>query len=59
MQKSYTPDFLTGKQVKNDGQLDMYLVDNAHEAIIDRETFDQVQEMKGHIKDTVQIQQLL
>ena len=31
----------------------MYLVNNAHEAIIDRETFDQVQEMKGHIKDTV------
>ena len=59
MQKSYTPDFLTGKQVKNDGQLDMYLVEDAHEAIIDQETFDQVQEMKGHIKDTVQIQQLL
>ena len=30
MQKSYTPDFLTGKQVKNDGQLDMYLVEDAH-----------------------------
>ena len=32
MQKTYTPDFLTGKQVKNDGQLDMYLVEDAHEA---------------------------
>ncbi len=26
MQKTYTPDFLTGKQVKNKGQLAMYLV---------------------------------
>lgn len=47
MQKSYTPDFLTGKQVKNDGQLDMYLIEDAHEAIIDREIFDKVQEIKG------------
>ena len=29
MQKTYTPDFLTGKQVKNDGQLDMYLVEDS------------------------------
>lgn len=50
MQKTYTPDFLTGKQVKNDGKLEMYLVENAHEAIIDRETFDKVQKMKGNIK---------
>ena len=59
MQKSYTPDFLTGKQVKNDGQLDMYLVEDAHEAIIDQETFDQVQKMIGHIKHTVQMEQTL
>ena len=59
MQKSYTPDFLTGKQVKNDGQLDMYMVEDAHEAIIDRETFNRVQEMKGHIKHTVQMEQTL
>ena len=59
MQKSYTPDFLTGKQVKNDGQLDMYLVEDAHEAIIDRETFDWVQKMIGHIKHTVQMEQTL
>lgn len=50
MQKTYTPDFLSGQQVKNCGQLDMYLVENAHEPIIDRETFDRVQEIKGHIK---------
>ena len=50
MQKTYTPDFLTGKKEKNNGQLAMYLVENAHEPIIDRETFDRVQETKGHIK---------
>ena len=59
MQKSYTPDFLTGKQVKNDGQLDMYLVEDAHEAIIDRETFDRVQKMKGQMKPKGQIEQIL
>lgn len=48
MQKTYTPDFLTGKQMKNHGQLAMYLVENAHEPIIDRTTFDTVQKMKGH-----------
>lgn len=42
MQKTYTPDFLTGKQVKNTGQKEMYLVENAHEPIIDQETFDKV-----------------
>ena len=46
MQKTYTPDFLTGKQEKNDGALSMFLVENAHEAIIDKETFEKVQERK-------------
>ena len=50
MQKTYTPDFLTGRQVKNQGQLAMYLVENAHEPIIDKETFENVQRMKGQIK---------
>ena len=59
MQKSYTPDFLTGKQVKNDGQLDMYLVEDAHEAIIDRETFNRVQKLKGQMKHIVQMEQIL
>ena len=56
MQKTYTPDFLTGKKEKNCGQLAMYIVENAHEPIIDRETFDRVQAMKGHIKHTVQME---
>lgn len=49
MQKTYTPDYLSGKHERNHGQLDMYLVENAHEPIIDRETFERVQAMKGHI----------
>ena len=51
MQKTYTPDFLTGKQVKNCGQLAMYLVENAHEPIIDRTTFDTVQKIKGQSRN--------
>ena len=50
MQKTFTSDFLTGKREKNQGQLKSYRVENAHESIIDRETFDKVQKMKGHIK---------
>ena len=46
MQKTYTPDFLTGKQKKNDGAFSMFLVENAHEPIIDKETFMKVQERK-------------
>ncbi len=49
MQKTYTPDFLTGRQEKNEGQLDIYLIEDAHEPIIDKETFDRVQKMKRHI----------
>lgn len=50
MQKNYTSDVMTGKQERNEDQLPMVLVENAHEPIIDRKTFDLVQEMKGHIK---------
>ena len=50
MQKTFTADFLTGRREKNMGRLDSYLVENAHEPIIDRETFELVQRMKGGIK---------
>ena len=50
MQKTFTADFLTGKREKNTGQLDAYLVENAHEPIIDQDIFDAVQRMKGHIR---------
>ena len=50
MQKTYTADFLTGRRERNEGQLDTYLVEDAHEPIIDRETFQLVQQIKGDIK---------
>jgi len=47
MQKSFTKDFLTGKRKKNEGELAMYFIENNHEAIINREVFKIVQEMKN------------
>lgn len=43
LQKTFIPDFLTKKQVKNTGQVPQYYVRDNHEAIIDRATFDAVQ----------------
>ena len=57
MLKTYTPYSLTGKQVKNQGQLAMYLVEDAHEPIIDKETFEMVQRMKGKIKGRGDVQE--
>ena len=45
LQKSYTPDFLVKKQVKNNGEVPQYYVENDHEAIIEPEIFDRVQDM--------------
>lgn len=50
MQKTYTVDFLTGRREKNTGQLDTYLVQDAHEPIIDKDAFELVQRMKGDTK---------
>ena len=50
MQKTFTADFLTGRREKNIGQLTSYLVENSHEPIIDQETFELVQRMKGNVK---------
>ncbi len=55
MQKTFTADFLTGRREKNIGQLDSYLVENAHEPIIDRETFELVQKMKGKSRACLKI----
>ena len=43
MQKSFTENFLIGKRKKNNGELDMYFIENDHEPIISREVFEQVQ----------------
>lgn len=43
MQKTYTPDCITHKSVKNRGERPMYLVQNNHPPIVDRGTYDAVQ----------------
>ncbi len=42
LQKSYIADHLTKHQVKNKGELPMYYVENHHEPIISRETYEAV-----------------
>ena len=46
IQKSYTTDFLDKRQRKNRGEVPQYYVSGGHEAIIDPELFDYVQEMR-------------
>lgn len=43
-QKSYVGDNLNKKKCKNNGGLPRYYVNSSHEAIIDRSTFDKVQQ---------------
>ena len=43
MQKTYIEDCINHKAKKNTGQLPMYLIQNHHEGIVSRETFDAVQ----------------
>ncbi len=44
LQKSFTVDCITHKQVKNNGEKAKYLVTDAHKAIIDRDTYNLVQQ---------------
>lgn len=44
LQKTYTVDFLSKKRVVNNGIVPQYYVENAHEAIIPRDLYMQVQE---------------
>ena len=44
LQKSYTSDFLTKKQKKNNGEIPQYYVENNHESIISKEVFEMVQQ---------------
>ena len=44
LQKTYIQDIFTRKSIKNTGQLPKYYVHDCHPAIIDRETFQKVQE---------------
>ena len=58
VQKTFTADLLTGRREKNTGQLDSYLVEDAHEPIIDLETFELVQRIKGNIKQRRETHQI-
>lgn len=44
LQKTYVSDHLTKRRCSNRGELPQYYVAGSHEAIIDRDTFDKVQE---------------
>ncbi len=41
-QKSYIPDPISGKKIVNDGVLPQYVIEDAHEAILDKETYERV-----------------
>ena len=43
LQKTYISDCISRKVIRNTGQLPMYLVQNNHDGIVDRKTFDAVQ----------------
>lgn len=43
MQKTFRTDCISRKVLRNTGQLPMYFIQNDHEGIVDRETFDAVQ----------------
>lgn len=44
LQKTFTLDHISKRQLKNEGQLPQFYVENSHEPIISRETFAAVQE---------------
>lgn len=50
LQKTFRKDFITKKAVVNNGELPKYYVENAHDAIIDIDTFQAVQEEKARRK---------
>ena len=51
LQKTFVEDHLTKKQRRNTGQLDQYYAENTHSAIIDRETFERVQQRMREQKE--------
>ena len=48
LQKEYITDPITKRRKKNNGELPKYYVENTHEAIIDTETWELVQELRSH-----------
>jgi len=51
LQKYYTKDFLTHRQVENKGEFPQYYVADGHEPIIAREVFDYAQSQKTALDD--------
>ena len=51
MQKYYRPDHLTKVDFVNRGEVARYFVQDHHEAIVDRRTFDAVQEMMAEHRE--------
>ena len=45
LQKTFRPDYITKRYKENNGELDKYYVENAHEPIISLEDFNKVQEL--------------
>ena len=43
LQKTYSPDFLSKKRIKNDGQVEQYYIKNSHKPIIPEEEWEAVQ----------------
>jgi len=48
LQKTFVADHISKRKVMNNGELPMYRMENAHEAIIDKATFDAVQDELKH-----------
>lgn len=46
LQKTFTPDYLTHKSRKNEGEMPQYLVRDHHPAIISRDQFERVQKIR-------------
>lgn len=56
LNKTYIADVLTHKKVKNLGERDMFVVENDHPAIIDRDTWNKVQALRKSKSDHYHIQ---
>jgi|GEM_PF-200564 len=54
MQKTFVANHITKEKKKNNGELPRHIIENAHPAIIDRDTFDRVQERLNARKITVE-----
>ena len=51
LQKTFVENHITKKGCKNNGELPKYIIEDAHEAIIDKVTFDRVQAEKQRRKE--------